>query len=74
MRERVAHGDHKTTYVENVRPRVRVAGTAREYMVRADGQALSAGEIRDVNTRYHDVAADHYDSKWGSTSARSASR
>ncbi len=22
-------------------------------------------EIRDVNARYHDVAADHYDSKWG---------
>jgi ubiquinone/menaquinone biosynthesis C-methylase UbiE len=27
--------------------------------------ALTAEEIRDVNTRYHDVAADHYDSKWG---------
>jgi ubiquinone/menaquinone biosynthesis C-methylase UbiE len=27
--------------------------------------ALIAGEIRDVNTRYHDMAADHYDSKWG---------
>ena len=26
---------------------------------------LSAEEIRDVNTRYHDVAADHYDAKWG---------
>jgi len=26
---------------------------------------LSADEIRDVNTRYHDVAADDYDSKWG---------
>lgn len=26
---------------------------------------LSAEEIRDVNTRYHDVAAHHYDSKWG---------
>ncbi len=26
---------------------------------------LSADEIRDVNTRYHDVAADSYDSKWG---------
>jgi ubiquinone/menaquinone biosynthesis C-methylase UbiE len=26
---------------------------------------LNADEIRDVNTRYHDVAADHYDSKWG---------
>ncbi|MGA2319298.1 MAG: class I SAM-dependent methyltransferase [Solirubrobacteraceae bacterium] len=27
--------------------------------------ALRAEEIRDVNTRYHDVAAEHYDSKWG---------
>jgi ubiquinone/menaquinone biosynthesis C-methylase UbiE len=27
--------------------------------------ALSAEEIRDVNTRYHDVAAHHYDSTWG---------
>ncbi len=26
---------------------------------------LSAEEIRDVNTRYHDVAASHYDTKWG---------
>ena len=25
----------------------------------------SADEIRDVNTRYHDVAADGYDVKWG---------
>ena len=27
--------------------------------------ALSAEEIRDANTRYHDVAAHHYDAKWG---------
>ena len=27
--------------------------------------ALSPEAIRDVNTRYHDVAADHYDAKWG---------
>jgi SAM-dependent methyltransferase len=27
--------------------------------------SLTAEEIRDVNTRYHDVAADHYDAKWG---------
>jgi ubiquinone/menaquinone biosynthesis C-methylase UbiE len=27
--------------------------------------ALSSEEIRDVNTRYHDVAAGHYDAKWG---------
>ena len=26
---------------------------------------LSAEEIRDANTRYHDVAAHHYDAKWG---------
>jgi SAM-dependent methyltransferase len=26
---------------------------------------LSAEEIRDVNARYHDVAAGHYDAKWG---------
>jgi ubiquinone/menaquinone biosynthesis C-methylase UbiE len=25
----------------------------------------TAEEIRDVNTRYHDVAADSYDAKWG---------
>src|SRR5947209_16122358 len=25
----------------------------------------TADEIRDVNTRYHDVAAPTYDSKWG---------
>ena len=25
----------------------------------------NADEIRDVNTRYHDVAAEHYDAKWG---------
>jgi ubiquinone/menaquinone biosynthesis C-methylase UbiE len=44
---------------------VRGAGTAREYMVRPMTPALSAEEIRDANTRYHDVAAEHYDSKWG---------
>jgi SAM-dependent methyltransferase len=26
---------------------------------------MTAEEIRDVNTRYHDVAANHYDAKWG---------
>jgi ubiquinone/menaquinone biosynthesis C-methylase UbiE len=34
-------------------------------MVRPMPPALSAQEIRDANTRYHDVAAEHYDSKWG---------
>ncbi len=28
-------------------------------------KVLSPDEIRDVNTRYHDVAAETYDSKWG---------
>lgn len=27
--------------------------------------ALTPAEIREYNTRYHDVAADHYDAKWG---------
>jgi ubiquinone/menaquinone biosynthesis C-methylase UbiE len=32
---------------------------------RTSPRTLSAAEIRDVNTRYHDVAAEDYDSKWG---------
>jgi ubiquinone/menaquinone biosynthesis C-methylase UbiE len=44
---------------------VQGAGKAREYMVRPMPTALSDAEIRDANTRYHDVAAEHYDSKWG---------
>jgi SAM-dependent methyltransferase len=28
-------------------------------------ETLNAEQIRDVNTRYHDVAAGHYDAKWG---------
>jgi ubiquinone/menaquinone biosynthesis C-methylase UbiE len=28
-------------------------------------EPLTADEIRDVNTRYHDTAASHYDAKWG---------
>jgi ubiquinone/menaquinone biosynthesis C-methylase UbiE len=28
-------------------------------------EPLTADEIRDVNTRYHDTAAAHYDAKWG---------
>ena len=27
--------------------------------------ALNTEEIHDVNARYHDLAAGHYDSKWG---------
>jgi ubiquinone/menaquinone biosynthesis C-methylase UbiE len=34
-------------------------------MVRPVRPTLTAEEIRDANTRYHDVAAGHYDSKWG---------
>jgi SAM-dependent methyltransferase len=34
-------------------------------MVPAVAPPLTAAEIRDVNTRYHDVAAGHYDAKWG---------
>jgi ubiquinone/menaquinone biosynthesis C-methylase UbiE len=33
-------------------------------MVAPMGNTLSAEEIRDVNTRYHDVAAAQYDAKW----------
>jgi len=36
----------------------------RSDAMRSDGNR-SADEIRDVNTRYHDVAASSYDSKWG---------
>src|SRR5271166_4698542 len=32
---------------------------------RAMPPVLSPTEIHDVNTRYHDLAAEHYDSKWG---------
>jgi ubiquinone/menaquinone biosynthesis C-methylase UbiE len=31
----------------------------------AASQQASAERIRDVNTRYHDVAAEEYDAKWG---------
>jgi ubiquinone/menaquinone biosynthesis C-methylase UbiE len=34
-------------------------------MVRPVPAALSAEQIRDANTRYHDVAASDYDFKWG---------
>ena len=43
----------------------RAAATAGEYMVGKVPATLSAEEIRDANTRYHDVAATHYDAKWG---------
>jgi ubiquinone/menaquinone biosynthesis C-methylase UbiE len=34
-------------------------------MVRRMPAALTAEQIRDANTRYHDVAAQEYDFKWG---------
>jgi ubiquinone/menaquinone biosynthesis C-methylase UbiE len=34
-------------------------------MVAPVPQTLSAEAIRDANARYHDLAADEYDSKWG---------
>jgi ubiquinone/menaquinone biosynthesis C-methylase UbiE len=51
--------------VETVMSWVQDAGKGREYMVPPVPPILSAEEIREANTRYHDVAADHYDSKWG---------
>ena len=49
----------------SVRPAGERRHGARVYGAAPCRPALSAEEIRDVNTRYHDVAADHYDSKWG---------
>jgi ubiquinone/menaquinone biosynthesis C-methylase UbiE len=45
-----------------VAPAVEAVG---EREPRSATQTRSADEIRDVNTRYHDVAAASYDSKWG---------
>ena len=43
-----------------------MAHGAGRYPVRAAMTAPTAAEeIRDVNTRYHDVAAAEYDAKWG---------
>ncbi|MDX6642936.1 MAG: hypothetical protein QOD76_898, partial [Solirubrobacteraceae bacterium] len=43
-----------------------VHGHGRQGNLRGGMEALrTADEIRDVNTRYHDVAARSYDSKWG---------
>src|ERR1700761_1628499 len=43
-----------------------LTGTERQGNVRRLMEALrTADDIREVNTRYHDVAADTYDSKWG---------
>src|ERR1700761_6547866 len=43
-----------------------LTGTERQGNVRRLMEALrTADDIREVNTRYHDVAASSYDSKWG---------
>ena len=42
----------------------RRTGRAR-HRLRQMAAPASAEEIRDVNTRYHDAAAEHYDTKWG---------
>jgi SAM-dependent methyltransferase len=45
---------------------VQAHGKADQGNLRAAMEVLrTADEIRDVNTRYHDVAASSYDSKWG---------
>ena len=46
----------------------RASGANPRFGQPASGQLrhpLSPEEIREVNTRYHDVAADHYDHQWG---------
>jgi SAM-dependent methyltransferase len=48
-----------------VKPRVKAPARRASIWCRSVPEALNAEEIRDVNTRYHDVAAGHYDSKWG---------
>jgi SAM-dependent methyltransferase len=48
-----------------VKPRVKARARRASIWCRSVPEALSAEEIREVNTRYHDVAAGHYDSKWG---------
>ena len=39
-----------------------------------DAPRAPPSEIRDVNTRYHDVAADDYDAKWGIDFGEAAAR
>jgi SAM-dependent methyltransferase len=48
-----------------VKPRVKARARRASIWCRSVPEALSAEEIREVNARYHDVAAGHYDSKWG---------
>jgi ubiquinone/menaquinone biosynthesis C-methylase UbiE len=51
--------------VETVRAGCEAPARRASIWCRSVPPALSAEEIRDANTRYHDVAAHHYDSKWG---------
>jgi ubiquinone/menaquinone biosynthesis C-methylase UbiE len=51
--------------VVTVRPRPDGGMRRASIWCRPVPPALSAEQIRDANTRYHDVAAGHYDAKWG---------
>jgi ubiquinone/menaquinone biosynthesis C-methylase UbiE len=51
--------------VEAIRPAGETPARRASIWCRPVPTVLSAEEIREANTRYHDVAANHYDSKWG---------
>ncbi len=59
------HGHGARVYVPRVCTRQSRIVCAGALLCRAVTPLINAEEIRDVNTRYHDVAADHYDAKWG---------
>src|SRR5271166_754779 len=46
-------------------PRLETLARRASIWCRSVTPVLNAEEIRDANTRYHDVAAGHYDAKWG---------
>jgi SAM-dependent methyltransferase len=45
--------------------RALATGGQREYMVAPVQSSMSAEQIREANVRYHDVASESYDAKWG---------
>ena len=52
--------------MRRVNPRSRAAaGRGASIWSPSVDATLTAEEIREANTRYHDVAAGHYDTKWG---------
>ena len=51
--------------LELERARLRQVSRNLHYPHRPHGRARHRHEILDVNRRYHDVAADDYDAKWG---------